>query len=231
MSAAPTEVLLDHGSRTSRHASAQCDLHAERTGVHLRQADETRTRARSATEDQPLHKAGKRRVFRSGRRPLRRSFVTTTRRCSSTRSGRTPTATLRWRRTRSASAWNLRRGDHDILRANPISRGQTIMPRSAGTTRYRWSPSRTRHRSRWKRCGRRCRTWRWRWAEANQVPIDLAAITGLAAQAASPVGRVILRLDPSWSETINIYAPSPIESGTDVLHPEGDGPPPVRRAV
>ena len=40
--------------------------------------------------------------------------------------------------------------------------------------------------------------------EANQVPVDLPAITGLAALSASLVGRVKLCLNPSWSETINV---------------------------
>jgi Protein of unknown function (DUF3987)/Bifunctional DNA primase/polymerase, N-terminal/Primase C terminal 1 (PriCT-1) len=50
-------------------------------------------------------------------------------------------------------------------------------------------------------------------AEANQVPVDLPAIVGLAALSASLVGRVNLRLNPSWSETINVFALGLIDSG------------------
>ena len=50
-------------------------------------------------------------------------------------------------------------------------------------------------------------------AEANQVPVDLAAIMGLTALSASLVGRVKLTLNPSWSETINVFALGLIDSG------------------
>ena len=49
--------------------------------------------------------------------------------------------------------------------------------------------------------------------EANQVPVDLPAIMGLAALSASLVGRVKLFLNPSWSETINVFALDLIDSG------------------
>ena len=49
--------------------------------------------------------------------------------------------------------------------------------------------------------------------EANQVPVDLPAIMGLAALSASLVGRVKLCLNPSWSETINVFALGLIDSG------------------
>jgi replicative DNA helicase len=50
-------------------------------------------------------------------------------------------------------------------------------------------------------------------AEANQVPVDLPAIMGLTALSASLVGRVKLCLNPSWSETINVFALGLIDSG------------------
>ena len=49
--------------------------------------------------------------------------------------------------------------------------------------------------------------------EANQVPVDLPAIMGLAALSASLVGRVKLCLNRSWSETINVFALGLIDSG------------------
>lgn len=50
-------------------------------------------------------------------------------------------------------------------------------------------------------------------AEANQVPVDLAASMGLAALAASLVGRVTTRINESWTETANVYVLGLIDSG------------------